>query len=118
METLLRDLQPPPQPSDERHQFLLVDNPSVEVTSNLHSGYANIPEAAQTVDVVRALLPAMEKGASVLVVVGCQLQCAVLEKGWPQSGRSIAGSLGQARNKDQGDGKGELIGPSDPPLHP
>eukprot|EP00959_Pyramimonas_sp_CCMP1952_P017181 364658-Pyramimonas_sp.AAC.1 len=30
METLPRDLQPPPQHSEERHRFLLVDNPSVE----------------------------------------------------------------------------------------
>eukprot|EP00959_Pyramimonas_sp_CCMP1952_P201061 4204909-Pyramimonas_sp.AAC.1 len=63
-------------------------------------------------------MPAMEEGTTVLVVVGYQLQCAVLEKGWPQSGRSIIGSLGQARNKDKGDGKGEFRGPCDPPLHP
>eukprot|EP00959_Pyramimonas_sp_CCMP1952_P297733 6228342-Pyramimonas_sp.AAC.1 len=46
-------------------------------------------------------MPAMEKGTTVLVVVGYQLQRAVLEKGWPQSGRSIIGPLGQARNKDK-----------------
>eukprot|EP00959_Pyramimonas_sp_CCMP1952_P160267 3352179-Pyramimonas_sp.AAC.1 len=113
METLLRDLQPPSQHPEERHRFLLVDNPSVEVTSNLHSDYANTPEAAQVVDVARALLPAMEQGTTVLVVVGHQLQCAVLEKGWPQSGRSIIGSLGQARSRDKGDGKGEFKGPCD-----
>eukprot|EP00959_Pyramimonas_sp_CCMP1952_P392209 8218480-Pyramimonas_sp.AAC.1 len=45
---LLRDLQPTPQHPDERHRFLLVDNPSLEVSSNLHSGCANLPEAAQT----------------------------------------------------------------------
>eukprot|EP00959_Pyramimonas_sp_CCMP1952_P442918 9272058-Pyramimonas_sp.AAC.1 len=60
----------------------------------------------------------MENGTTVLVVVGYQLQCTVLENGWPQSGRSINGSLGQAKNKDKGAGKGELIGASDPPHRP
>eukprot|EP00959_Pyramimonas_sp_CCMP1952_P373099 7813725-Pyramimonas_sp.AAC.1 len=58
------------------------------------------------------------KGATVLLVVGHQLQCAVLERGWPQSGRSIIGPLGQARSRVRGDGKGEFKGPGDPPLHP
>eukprot|EP00959_Pyramimonas_sp_CCMP1952_P348833 7308564-Pyramimonas_sp.AAC.1 len=51
----------------------------------------------------------MEKGAAVLVVVGYQLQCAVLENGWPQTGRSISGTLGQANAKEKGVGKGEAI---------
>eukprot|EP00959_Pyramimonas_sp_CCMP1952_P097008 2027751-Pyramimonas_sp.AAC.1 len=76
---MLRDLAPEPQGPEERHRFPLVDNPPLEVTSNLHSGYANLPEAAQTVDIVRALLPAMRNGTTVRVVVGYQLQCAVLE---------------------------------------
>eukprot|EP00959_Pyramimonas_sp_CCMP1952_P282330 5901027-Pyramimonas_sp.AAC.1 len=60
-------------------------------------------------------MPAMEEGATVLVVVGYQLQCAVLEKGWPQSGRSVIGSLGQARNRGKGGGKGEFKRAMRPP---
>eukprot|EP00959_Pyramimonas_sp_CCMP1952_P417026 8737087-Pyramimonas_sp.AAC.1 len=89
MENMLRDLMPGSHREEERHRFLLVDNPSLEVTSRLHAGCANLPEAAQAVDIVRALLPAINKGAAVRVVVGYQLQCAVLEKGWPQSERNI-----------------------------
>eukprot|EP00959_Pyramimonas_sp_CCMP1952_P291129 6089912-Pyramimonas_sp.AAC.1 len=55
MEHMLRGLDPGNQHKDERHRFLLVDNPSLEVTSRLHAGCANLPEAAQTVDIVRAL---------------------------------------------------------------
>eukprot|EP00959_Pyramimonas_sp_CCMP1952_P278538 5823778-Pyramimonas_sp.AAC.1 len=79
LEKLLRELAPEPQSPKERHRFLLVDSPSLEVTSNLHSGRANLPEAAQTVGVVRALLPAMKNSTTVRAVVGYQLQCAVLE---------------------------------------
>ena len=61
--------------------FLLTHNPSLEVTSKLHAGYANLLEAAQTVDIMRALLPAMEEGVTVRVVIGYQLQCAILENG-------------------------------------
>eukprot|EP00959_Pyramimonas_sp_CCMP1952_P451013 9442985-Pyramimonas_sp.AAC.1 len=55
----------------------------------------------------------MEKGATVLVVVGYQLQCDVLENGWPQTGRSISGTLGQAKAREKGVGKGEAIITSD-----
>eukprot|EP00959_Pyramimonas_sp_CCMP1952_P110270 2307176-Pyramimonas_sp.AAC.1 len=93
MEQMLRGLDPGNQHKEERHRFLLVVNPSLEVTSKLHAGYANLPEAAQTVDIVRALLPAMQKGSTVRVVVGYQLQCAILENGWPQSAQGISGTL-------------------------
>eukprot|EP00959_Pyramimonas_sp_CCMP1952_P136420 2854691-Pyramimonas_sp.AAC.1 len=68
LEKMLRGLAPAPHRPEERHRFLLVDNPSLEVTSRLHSGYANLPETAQTVDIVRALLPAMKNGTTVRVV--------------------------------------------------
>eukprot|EP00959_Pyramimonas_sp_CCMP1952_P016368 347082-Pyramimonas_sp.AAC.1 len=55
----------------------------------------------------------MEKGTTVRVVVGYQLQCAVLENGWPQTGRSISGALGQAKAREKGVGKGEAIRASD-----
>eukprot|EP00959_Pyramimonas_sp_CCMP1952_P236531 4943138-Pyramimonas_sp.AAC.1 len=64
MEKTLRGQMPVNQCKEERHRFLLVENPSLEVTSRLHAGYANLPEAAQTVDIVRALLPAMQNGTS------------------------------------------------------
>eukprot|EP00959_Pyramimonas_sp_CCMP1952_P316858 6632328-Pyramimonas_sp.AAC.1 len=55
----------------------------------------------------------MEKGATVLVVVGYQLQCAVLKNGWPQTGRNLGGALGQAKAREKGAGKGEAIRASD-----
>eukprot|EP00959_Pyramimonas_sp_CCMP1952_P257057 5370731-Pyramimonas_sp.AAC.1 len=65
---MLRDLAPGPHREEERRRFLLVDNldnPSLEVTSRLHSGYANLQEAAQTVDIARALLLAIKDGTAV-----------------------------------------------------
>eukprot|EP00959_Pyramimonas_sp_CCMP1952_P437213 9154239-Pyramimonas_sp.AAC.1 len=76
MEKMLRDLMPGTHRKEERHSFLLVDNPSLEATSRLHAGYANLPEAAQAVHIARALLPAIHRGASVRVAVGYQLQRA------------------------------------------
>eukprot|EP00959_Pyramimonas_sp_CCMP1952_P445304 9323842-Pyramimonas_sp.AAC.1 len=121
MENMLRDLAPGSHREEERRRFLLVDNPSLEATSRHHSGCANLPEAAQAVDIVRALLPAIDNGAIVRVVVDYQLQRAVLETGWPQSGRSISVApsdkprpmaKGRARK-----GQPRLAGPPHPPTY-
>eukprot|EP00959_Pyramimonas_sp_CCMP1952_P120506 2519703-Pyramimonas_sp.AAC.1 len=48
MEYVLRGLDPGNQRKEARHRLLLVDIPSLEVTSRLHAGCANLPEAAQT----------------------------------------------------------------------
>eukprot|EP00959_Pyramimonas_sp_CCMP1952_P087215 1824598-Pyramimonas_sp.AAC.1 len=60
----------------------------------------------------------MSEGVSVRVVVGYQLQCAVLEKGWPQSGSSISGALRQAKTKGKGKGKEKSAQGGGPPLAP
>eukprot|EP00959_Pyramimonas_sp_CCMP1952_P009759 203650-Pyramimonas_sp.AAC.1 len=65
MHKMPSNLDPGKQSAEEWHQFLLVDNPSLEVTSKLHAGCANLLEAAQRVDIIRALLPAMEEGVTV-----------------------------------------------------
>eukprot|EP00959_Pyramimonas_sp_CCMP1952_P212546 4447342-Pyramimonas_sp.AAC.1 len=57
----------------------------------------------------------MGSGATVRIVVGYQLQCAVLENGWPQTGRGISGALGRTEAKDKGNGKG---GPAKTGDHP
>eukprot|EP00959_Pyramimonas_sp_CCMP1952_P361577 7572631-Pyramimonas_sp.AAC.1 len=47
----------------------------------------------------------MRNGTTVRVVVGYQLQCAVPENGWPQTGRRISGALadrGQGSREGQG----------------
>eukprot|EP00959_Pyramimonas_sp_CCMP1952_P033422 701658-Pyramimonas_sp.AAC.1 len=58
---------------------LEIDDLSLGVASKLHAGCADLLEAAQTVDIILALLPAMKEGAAVRFVVGYQLQCAILE---------------------------------------
>eukprot|EP00959_Pyramimonas_sp_CCMP1952_P271752 5682184-Pyramimonas_sp.AAC.1 len=60
----------------------------------------------------------MRNGTTVRVAVGYQLQCAVLENGWPQSGRSISGALGQTKAKDKGKGKGGPAKTGGHPAHP
>eukprot|EP00959_Pyramimonas_sp_CCMP1952_P349396 7321027-Pyramimonas_sp.AAC.1 len=45
---MLRNLDPGKQPAGERHRFLLVDNPSLEVTSKLHAGYHTRPPPRNT----------------------------------------------------------------------
>eukprot|EP00959_Pyramimonas_sp_CCMP1952_P058699 1225676-Pyramimonas_sp.AAC.1 len=60
----------------------------------------------------------MENGTTVLVVVGYQLQCAVLENGWPQSGSSISGTLMQSKSRGKGVGKGEAIRANECPSIP
>eukprot|EP00959_Pyramimonas_sp_CCMP1952_P267643 5595958-Pyramimonas_sp.AAC.1 len=65
----------------------------------------------------------MKEGATVRVVVGYQLQGAILENGWPQSSRSISGALRQATSKGKGKGrgdggKGKSLGAGDTPRLP
>ena len=89
---LLEKLHPAGGDGD-KHRYLLVDNPSLEVTSPLHSGYANLSEAAIAVDLVRTLDPLLERGLSVRVVAGYQLQRTLLLDGWPTNKDYFANSL-------------------------
>eukprot|EP00959_Pyramimonas_sp_CCMP1952_P016542 350651-Pyramimonas_sp.AAC.1 len=41
----------------------------------------------------RALLPELNKGTAVRIVVGYQLQTAILMDGWPQGPRHLSGVL-------------------------
>eukprot|EP00959_Pyramimonas_sp_CCMP1952_P087935 1839983-Pyramimonas_sp.AAC.1 len=80
----------------------MVHTPSWEVTSELQPGFANLLEAAQAVDIVRALLPELNKGTTVRIVVGHQLQTAILMDGWPQGSRHLSGVLRNARGGTKG----------------
>eukprot|EP00959_Pyramimonas_sp_CCMP1952_P245018 5120723-Pyramimonas_sp.AAC.1 len=60
----------------------------------------------------------MEGGVTVRVVVGYQLQRAILENGWPQSARSVSGTLRQAKAKGKGKRKDETSQGKGPAAHP
>ncbi len=107
----LEPLDPPLSP--DKHRFLMVHAPSWEVTSELQPGFANLPEAAQAVDIVLALLPELHKGTTARIVVGYQLQTAILMDGWPQGPRHLSGVLRNTRGGTKGSparGKTDLDG--------
>ncbi|CAK0837138.1 unnamed protein product, partial [Prorocentrum cordatum] len=68
--------------SEGARRTVLVDNRSYELTSPPAEGCANVPEAAITVDLARAVLPELGEGLSVKVIVPCRLQKGILEDGW------------------------------------
>ncbi|CAK0863567.1 unnamed protein product, partial [Prorocentrum cordatum] len=70
---------------NDGRRTLLVDNKWYELTSLLAEGCASIPEAALTVDLVRALLPTLEDGLTVKVAVPYRLQKGILKHVLPLS---------------------------------